>query len=1281
MKNMKRHLLLFALLIFSDIHILLAQSYVLPFEAGEFESIGSDAVYDPELYERDGTPVLSSSSPTAMQVGNIKGLIVLYIDPMDNTITENLDIDVTVSVSYKLFPYESASHEETIQLNVNYDPNAGTTYKNRDYHLIENAGWIQIETFEFDLNGYAQPIESLGGAIKFQLEIISDKYYLPVRTQKPEMQSTEVDRNDGYVRFKWKPLTWAKYYDVEWTYVDNYGETSGSEINSSSLSYDFKNNSTRLRIADNHVEIPIIYEKGFIVFRARGVGIWDKDIKQTIEGLWTLEDEATGILPVSFGIFKIDDGHAHEKDRMNWKHMVQYDDQGNRKDVVEYMDGSLRTRQSVSQINSEDMLIVGETLYDHQGRPAISVLPAPYKPPGKPNMDLVNYVNAGDIQAHNFGDRIVEENLKRSRISDFLNNSSIGGSTPSGGTPPPGSGTFPTPGGTPELAGLSYDFSNPDLMIPERISEGLREDMLDGIPLPGQIYNSSRPKISYQPNFNLNNARHPYDRRNFDLESPEDCEISAEPMDTWRGASNYYSPYNPDKSIFNAYIPDAKRYPFTHLQYTPDKTGRVRKQGGLGPDFQIGSDHEQKLFYAVPSQFELDRLFGTDVGYAQHYKKQISIDPNGQASLSFTDLRGNTIATALTGPSPENLEQIDEYEELNITLDLLSEKSVLPEGSYSVDNRSIETSKTLYLSRPTEVRLNYRLLSESYVDNTCPTAICYECAYDLDVYIVDDCGETKYRLSQTIGSLIGTNSCNPVSFDRDGSVRLDAGIYTVVRKLSVSAEAIAQRLVLFRENSRCLLPRRDELPTDDTPYCDPPCNVCEYSTVDVEVFLAATIPGITRPRSLILPVEFVNGGSADCRTFCPGSSISELGTTRMMMLNDVSPMGQYALYVENPRIYPDPSPLGHVNPGAFPLSILNVSNRLPIQNANWKNPAIPYRDADGNNSLIRINDDMLPAHSAEHRELIGGNYYVRPQYLDDVEDFINNWKTSWAESLIIYHPEYQHYLWMRDHRADYEQNTLMQQIETYDDARVNYINHISRSYVNDRFIFRNRSVAEPIADRIFRNYTPFPDGRMLNLDETIYMIVNCNNVNFTNDQLYDCANDHPLYTDIRRQDIEWKYYRDLYLAGKKKVMDEVRELALALGYIDHNSIGSEGSLYHDKQKRIMSSSDLLDILADDIEYADPSALLSSLAARANQQMLNRCGICPLGSQFLALLNGFAHEGRLLETVSLPDAPPLVLTRDLVDAFTVKTALYYQWVPRADRDVLTVSFQTGGREVC
>ena len=71
-------------------------------------------------------------------------------------------------------------------------------------------------------------------------------------------------------------------------------------------------------------------------------------------------------------------------------------------------------------------------------------------------------------------------------------------------------------------------------------------------------------------------------------------------------------------------MPNADSIPFVQVEYTPDNTGRIRRQSGVGEAYKIDGDHATEYYYLQPLQEELDRLFGYHVGNAKHYIKEFS---------------------------------------------------------------------------------------------------------------------------------------------------------------------------------------------------------------------------------------------------------------------------------------------------------------------------------------------------------------------------------------------------------------------------------------------------------------------------------------------------------------------------------------------------------------------------------------------------------------------------------------------------------------------------------
>jgi hypothetical protein len=269
---------------------------------------------------------------------------------------------------------------------------------------------------------------------------------------------------------------------------------------------------------------------------------------------------------------------------LNWQVTTSYAEDGKRKTVMQYYDGSLWNRQTVTKDNVTNTTLASETFYDGQGRPAVQVLPAP---------------------------------------------------------------------------GLTS-------------------------------------VIAYTKNLNLFNGQSQNEdpAKFFDLQPAATPNSLTSPLAATTGAAQYYSASNPEVNDgSNKYIPDAEGYPYTVARYTPDGTGRVMSQSGVGADLKMGSGHETKYYYGGAAQEELDGLFGTEAGNHTHYLKNMVKDANGQMSVSYVDMHGRTVATALAGDAPQNIAALNlnqtQYPNqagTNITRNLLDNTSTDKDfGSTSAD--------------------------------------------------------------------------------------------------------------------------------------------------------------------------------------------------------------------------------------------------------------------------------------------------------------------------------------------------------------------------------------------------------------------------------------------------------------------------------------------------------------------------------------------------------------------------------------------------------------------
>ncbi|MEY4926390.1 MAG: hypothetical protein RI894_826, partial [Bacteroidota bacterium] len=200
------------------------------------------------------------------------------------------------------------------------------------------------------------------------------------------------------------PITWEEY-DLEWAFIDDYGAVvSGlpTKVAPIQLTCNFKRNCTRVRLTNsvagaNTYYIPAVYERGYLVFRCRAVtkqigpnGVYLHN-GQFIDkyGPWSAPEKgAVATYPAANRIY-IDDVQTltspqkHTADKLNWQLETTYAEDGKRKDVVGYFDGALRNRQKQTRLNTDQDItalpnvVIGETYYDHTGRPAVEVLPVP----------------------------------------------------------------------------------------------------------------------------------------------------------------------------------------------------------------------------------------------------------------------------------------------------------------------------------------------------------------------------------------------------------------------------------------------------------------------------------------------------------------------------------------------------------------------------------------------------------------------------------------------------------------------------------------------------------------------------------------------------------------------------------------------------------------------------------------------------------------------------------------------------------------------------------------
>lgn len=834
--------------------------------------------------------------------------------------TENLIVSVDNRYNKQTIDLSSLKLEGGYRLKVTLDSliiNGVATDSLPPYAYIESEIFV---TRYFDFSGVVD-------------DTISDLNITALNTDCDDVIADELQLN-------WGTIAEAEEYQLEWVYINNYGIDSTTFISPGNLEVDFRNNSTRITTTDNTYRVSLVYEKGYLAFRVRAVGRDTLNPKIYMYGAWSEPDKET-ISSVSSGSkYHILDAHENKK---NWQYSSTFAEGGKKKEIISYFDGSLHNRQSVTKVNSDKNVIVGETLYDYQGRPAVNVLPAP-----------VNYPVC-------------------------------------------------------------------DSFITE-------------------------PALKYYRDFNVNASGNAYSKSDFDqYDTTNPCVPVIPGMDTTSGASQYYSGNNPDKSFQQAYLPNAELFPFSQVEYTPDNTGRIRSQSGVGKTFQLGSGHETKYIYSQPNQVEIDRLFGSEAGDATHYKKNTVIDANGQTSISYLNQEGKTVATALAGNAPAD--STTTYMSAlaseaagtdTLSIDLFNKNS----SGISLTNKitplqdGIEFSTVLGVSYRSNYKFNYDLSVSSYSDSCMKENICMSCIYDLEIKISDECGVNL--VSPAISKRVGHLDTIPDGFtmtctDPSGSeihdsvtLNLYPGSYTVSKVLTINKDARAYYVKKYLDTTYNACHRTlgdflsEQIAAMDTTSCYTSCSACAAALGTKADFLSSG-KGTELQYDLLYE---------QCLEPCKEEDLCE--TSFKMMLADVSPGGQYAKFNDSSETSTDQ------------LSLLNTANSLNKNqlypgSQTWKRPLIKingntygyYLDENGNRLKVYLSPNDTSGYYPEVSDTLmvftdatTGGKFTFPENLKYLKDFLAKWNPHFAYSLVMYHPEYAYYTACSSHHVRMPGDTM-----------------------------------------------------------------------------------------------------------------------------------------------------------------------------------------------------------------------------------------------------------------
>jgi len=347
------------------------------------------------------------------------------------------EFSLTLQVTPILSDGTPATSSYTISLEVENNLSAGSgDVVDKQQHVIENTYGANVEVLgnifeDVQAGSGPQPNAQVPNNIVLTVGFNTTRYYELSQAAPTNVTSTQLNNE---LTVSWDAVTEARYYDVEWTWIDNYGEDISTPLTAAEILFstlDFEHNSTRIQTDQTSYSIPLVYSRGYVIYRVRAVGNFLADLSKNKYSSWsnnpTVPDSKVSDWGASdAGFHLINQDHEANK---NWQFQASYAEEGKKKEVVSYFDGSLRNRQTVTTINTDKNAVVGEVIYDAQGRPAVEVLPVPIPDDEIKYHDNFNLNNDPTPQPYSYKDFDVDaQNVVDQMSNDKLMNTNSGAS-------------------------------------------------------------------------------------------------------------------------------------------------------------------------------------------------------------------------------------------------------------------------------------------------------------------------------------------------------------------------------------------------------------------------------------------------------------------------------------------------------------------------------------------------------------------------------------------------------------------------------------------------------------------------------------------------------------------------------------------------------------------------------------------------------------------------------------------------------------------------------------
>ncbi len=839
-----------------------------------------------------------------------------------------------------------------------------------------------IQTEFQDENGASST--TVPANVELEIGFNTTRYYdLPLTV--PTISSNVVNNE---LQINWNAIPEARYYDVEWTWIDNYGLDINTSLEPETIYFsekEFQRNSTRIQTDKTNYGVPLLYGKGYVIYRVRTVGSFVsdqtsiEDLSKNKYGPWTSGINEKIYVSNWPHVQEITQDHESNK---NWQFQSSYAEDGKKKEVVSYFDGTLRNRQTVTTINTDENAVIGEVIYDAQGRPAIEVLPTPIADNELKYHEAYRNRNTANVPYH---------------YTDFDKDSQNEIDTPA-------------PSKKMSTASGASQYYSPDNTM---VNEYKRR-----IPNANQYPFS---QIEYTPDNTGRIRRKSGVGETHQLGAKHEMEY-------------YYG------------IPEQKELNRL-FGYSVGNASKYKKNMVLDPNRQLSVSYidpqGRTIATALAGEHPKDSSGNTILNGLED-----ELD-NTLHGLVTTDLLGKTISTDTDTAIDNN--------QLALT------------GNYGAlhDKLSYGAYKTVVFNETRQ--FDYKLTNNNpFFQHGCVLDKSYPVVYDLTIDIINEDAQSiiSSPVSLTINLDDSAQTTNNVFVLDQRTAPVKRGAFMVTKNLTVNRDKLeeyADNYIsrLTNENDPCYKPLKEIVPEPEfIDGCFTSCEECEQSVLSqyptAIIFADTKIADYTQEQ-----IDQLNANNqyqafydslkqqwADliqaCNLPCSNGSVGAGETpisiscdiATLQFIEDMSPNGQYGLGLTT-------NDASETIFNEAPLSIFNPNNVLlttrvssGVHNS-WKNPRHHeldnatasglytqghYYNADGTRSYIKvtlidaeegiyepqIDDDAISTLTPTEDVTITNQYWVEPQYLSNTIDFLhpNIWKSSWANSLIVYHPEY-----------------------------------------------------------------------------------------------------------------------------------------------------------------------------------------------------------------------------------------------------------------------------------